>query len=35
MNMGRENVTNTEEGTSKSMFFSCQVTEEERNIHDL
>jgi transposase InsO family protein len=35
LNRGRENVTNTEEGTSESMFFSCQVTEEASNNHDL
>jgi hypothetical protein len=35
LNRGRANVTNIEEGTSESMFFSCQVTEEARNSHDL
>jgi hypothetical protein len=35
MNRGKENVNNTEEETSESMFFSCQVTEQENNNHDL
>jgi hypothetical protein len=35
LNRGRENITNTEEGTSESMFLSCQVTEEASNSHDL
>jgi hypothetical protein len=35
LNRGRENVIDGKEGTFESMFFSCQVTEEERNNHDL
>jgi len=35
MNKGRANVTNSKEGRFESMFFSCQVTEVERNSHEI
>jgi hypothetical protein len=31
MNKGRANISNTEEGTSETMFISCQITKEDHN----